>query len=261
VIEASDISKLAAILYAFYSGTGLRNILGFDASLATLYRVIRDATQMVYEYVDANFVASRIRGSTIRFKFGKEWEADEKLIPVTEDYELYNGIYRVKKKGSRLVREIIVANIADRDSEAVLASLPAGLGTSREIAEVWRVGVKRAGFRPTDIMLDPFGPHLTAWLKGLGREVRPHWLPKVNGKSQLHLVEGYQRLMDRKLGNGLHEQTPWLVNGVWLHYVFVERKSFDGLAISERASGMRFLDENLWTQLLSLSLTWKHNRT
>ena len=242
------------ILYDYYSGMGVRNLSQkYHVSKVTMYRYLRDKTEKVYSTINRLFKDSRI--GNIQLNFGSIWEADEKIIPVDIRKWYASGfpIYSVKRKKSRMVGQIIIENLVDTRTHFVLASEPLLNMSGDEIARAWILAKERTGRWPAIIRCDKAYAHVYAFKEYLSGHLRIKILPKKGEASQVHLVEGYHRVMDRKLESGIHGGSTWLIHGVWLHYNFVERKeSLGDRTPFEVAVNNEMLVDNGWEFLFNL---------
>ncbi|MCR8486844.1 MAG: hypothetical protein NDP22_00315 [Crenarchaeota archaeon] len=197
--------RLAGWLHQIASGMGLRSIGG---NIATIYRHIKSAVNLIYEFLEHNFLESCIKlpnDSKMPLKFGREWEWDEKVISVTERFSGYP--YSHKTKGKKVIRETIVSSIIDLKTHAVLASEVVGTASASDLKLVLDKALRRTGFRKVSIRVDGASAHKQA-VKLSPNKLSLIVLPKKGGRSQLNCIEGFHAYMDRKLRSGIHGRDP-----------------------------------------------------
>jgi len=236
LLRRVGIEQSAMILNAFFSGSGLRSFrreVGY--SVATTYRLISVLTNFVYEQIDVNFSRGKLRGTKLNLHFGRNWEADSKVIPVSPNF--CEGIYRWTRKNGRNVAKLMISDILDKETHFCLSSQPVGTGSVNEYKVAFLKARQRAGFAPFSVSMDGEQAEPVAATKALGSYTRPVILKKMGEKSQLHLAEGYHKLMDRKLESGIHSKDDtFMIKGIWLQYNFVEGKDqLCGLTPFQRA--------------------------
>lgn len=245
----------ADILYYFYYGTGIRALSNkFDVSESTMYRYLRSKTEEVYSVVSEVFRDSMLGG--MRLNFGNIWEADEKVIPVNEKQWRASGfpIYAFKVRGNRRIAQVIIENLFDIKTHFALISEPLLNASADEIARAWILAKERVGRWPSYIQCDNTKAHVYAYRAYLSERLKIKVLPKIGEASQVHLAEGYHKLMDRKIESGFHGSSAWILHGVWLHFNFVERKdSLNKQTPFEVAIGHKLLANNGWEFLLDLT--------
>ncbi len=258
--RGTNIESIGALIHYNISGTGLRKLdPKFKKSALRHYRIVKPFVLLVFAFIDGCFRNGKIflKGAKFPlfwFQFGNEWEMDEKVVPVSPRYAKRNGYHSTKRKGKRIVFQVMVLNIFDRKTHFCIISMLVGKGTVKETKAVLRLAFRRAGHRPRVIYLDETLTHENLANKGfLGVEFKI--VPKIGSDiSQVHIAEGYHNLMDRKLQSGIHGYDAWLLKAIWVQYNFVEPKSDLGNRTPATvASNTKALFELTWADLLSMA--------
>jgi hypothetical protein len=105
--------------------------------------------------------------------------------------------------------------------------------------------------------LDASQPHFKIAKRGM-HGIEFTVLHKIGGDiSQVHLAEGFHKLMDRKLESGLHGADNWLLHAMWIHYNFIEIKDdlFHRTPAEAAGYGTVFF-HNSWHDLIRQAKTW-----
>jgi len=256
IIGKLGIERSAELLHSYYSGCGTRNLppaIGYAYSHSTFYRYVHTLTVFVYEKIDANLYGGKINHTDLRLNFGKQWEADGKVIPVTPSFT--GEIYRLTKKHGRLVPKLLLNDVIDIKTRFCLAAEPGGRGAVGDHERAYLKALGRSGFPPDVLFVDGEQSEALAAAHGLSKRTAVIVKQKVGEKSQLNTVEGLHWLMDRKLLAGIHSPK-WLslLWGVWMHFNFAEPKeTLDGLTPFEAAAGVKIFAGG-WRWLLEYSL-------
>jgi len=228
------IDILAEMLFEFFEGRSLRSLevsYGWDHSV--IYKKLVEAVRIIYPVADLEFRKTRLR-------IGSILQLDENYV---------GTIY-----GKRPLINI-VSTIEDTNASIVLVLKLMKDASDIEILRAIRLAIARAGRKPKQIELDPFGSHMS---KRFRKIIQERWkIPliykeRIGGKSQLYRSEGINNLVDARLRSGLHGEDSSMVDGLWIHLVFGRKLECLGyLSPFEYARGYAFLEGSGWKYLMS----------
>ncbi len=256
--SALGIEERAEIVYDYFSGQGCRSLAtkhGLDA--VGVFRLVKRETQLVEQFLDNSLHHGRMLGTTYKFTFGKTWQADGKVVRVTDTYASRNDVYSTRlfpTKGEEpaVYYDIYVEDVVETLNHVALCSKCLPVNRSNYVTTVLKKAEDIAGL-PETIMVDTIGYRKAVWDAFWGKVILVV-LNKEGKAGKLKIIEGYHLVMDRKLGTSIHGASPWELDGIRIHYNFVERKKrLGGLTPMEHAGLPRLSNTNTWLPLMMMA--------
>ena len=224
---------LAALLFEFFEGRSLRSLemsYGWDHSV--IYKKLAIVVEIIYPIAHREFCNTRLR-----------------IGPISQLDEIYLGTIWGKRP---LIN--IVSTIEGTNASIILVLKLMKNASDVEILRAIRLAMARAPQKLKQIELDPFGSHMS---KRFRRIVQDRWKinlrykERIAGRSQLYRSEGINNLIATRLRSGLHGNTLFMTQGLWIHLVFAHKREDLGyLSPFEYARGYPFLEENGWKYLI-----------
>lgn len=256
--SALGIEERAGIVYDYFSGQGCRSLATkHNLNAVGVFRLVKRETQLVEQFLDNSLHHGRIMGTAYKLTFGKTWQVDGKVVRVTGIYAGRNDVYSTRlfpTKGEEpaVYYDIYIEDVLETLNHVVLCSKYLPVNRSNYITTVLKKAEDIAGL-PETIMVDTIGYRKAMWDAFWGKVILVV-LNKEGEAGKLKIIEGYHLVMDRKLGTSIHGLSPWELDGIRIHYNFVERKrSLRGLTPMEHAGLPRLSDTNTWLPLMMLA--------
>jgi hypothetical protein len=225
---------LAEMLFEFFEGRSLRSLevsYGWDHSV--IYKKLAKAVEIIYPIAHHELCTTNM-----------------KVEPVLQLDEIYLGTIWGKKP---LIN--IVSTIEKTDASIVLVLKLMKNASDIEVLRAIRLAIARLRQSPKELMLDPFGSHVSVRFQQI---VQHRWKIKLNykeriaRKSQLYRAEGINNLIATRLRSGLHGQSSFIIRGFWVHLVFARKREDLGyLSPFEYARRHSFLEKNGWRYLIN----------
>jgi hypothetical protein len=248
-----------------FGGIGFKELgpkYGIDESNA--FRNVLNGVGFVKTYLDLCLVDRRLLSvdRTFALNFGDRWQADGKAIRVNEHFYTYNEVFSVKvfpdgKGGAKPQYDIYSENIVDMRTHVAFTTMYLPTNSTEYLVKPLSVAERIAG-TPMVIEVDTMG-YLPALRKLWDGRVVLVVKPRVGERSQNHEVEGFNRFLDRKLNDSIHGDSPWILDGLRIHYNFVSpKRTLGDLPPMEYAGFPRLNDRNPWLALLALARDYAH---
>jgi hypothetical protein len=257
------------MLFDFFSGQGVRSIgQKHNVEKTGVNRTLFDDVDTVNRYLEYTLHnrkmelspadSSSLSVTYFDLDFGREWQSDGKVVRVTRTFAKYNKVYRAREFTTEVgkpvvIHDIYVEDVIEKKHRCILASeyLPTNNVTGTAMAI--RKAEILAG-TPWKIEVDNEGYARAVWNVFQGKALLVVKY-KHGMAGQLQILEGFHRYQDRKLGDSIHGKSTSLLDGVRIHYNFVQRADdkLDGLTPMEHAGFPRLSETNNWLPLLTLA--------
>jgi hypothetical protein len=244
----------------YFGGIGFKELgpkYGLDESNA--FRNVLNGVGFVKTYLDLCLVDRKLLSAdrTFALNFGDRWQADGKVIRVNEYFSNYNDVYSVRvysdnKGGEVIQRDIYSENIVDKRTHVAYTAMYLPTNIAECLVRPFMAAERIAG-PPMVVEVDTMGYVPTIrWLWN-GRVVLVV-KPRVGERSQNYIVEGFNRFLDRKLNDSIHGGSPWILDGLRIHYNLVSpKRTLGDLPPMEYAGFPRLNDRNPWLALMTLA--------
>ena len=248
-----------------FGGIGFKELgpsYGVDESNA--FRNVLNSVGFVKTYLDLCLVERKLLSTdrTFDLNFGDRWQADGKVIRVTEYFSTYNDVFSVKvfpdNKGGEVTQyDIYSENIVDKRTHVAFTAMYLPTNSTEYLVTPMAAAERIAG-PPKVLEVDTMG-YVPAVQEKWGGRVVLVVKPRIGERSQNEIVEGFNRFLDRKLNDSIHGDSPWILDGLRIHYNFVSpKRTLGDLPPMEYAGFPRLNDRNPWLALMTLAREYAH---